>query len=106
LDSGWPKEPCIRCGPRVPQAKGQFLGERTCPGMPNDTPPMLLCKKGRTDWEAIWDVDSGEPKEACITCGAHRRNLVNTTEPPMYSGDAAFSSNYFDHLLLVAAVVS
>jgi len=31
--------------------------------------------------------------------GAHWRNLANTIEPPMCGGDAAFLSNYFDHLL-------
>jgi len=38
-DSGGPKEPCIRWGSRLPHAKGHFLGERTCAGMPNDTLP-------------------------------------------------------------------
>jgi len=35
-DSGGPKEACIRWDPD-PHAKGQLLGKRTCPGMPDDT---------------------------------------------------------------------
>jgi len=30
--------------------------------------------------------------------GAQWRHLANTIEPSMCSGDAAFLSNYFDHL--------
>jgi len=38
MDSGGPKEACTRGGPD-PHAKGQFLGERTCLGMPDNTLP-------------------------------------------------------------------
>jgi len=31
--------------------------------------------------------------------GAHWRNLANTIEPFVRGGEAAFLSNYFDHLL-------
>jgi len=34
MDSGGPKEACIRV--QIPMRRGQFLGERTCPGMPDD----------------------------------------------------------------------
>jgi len=34
-----------------------------------------------------------------ITWGSHWRNLAHTIEPSMFGGDAAFLSNYFNHLL-------
>ena len=40
------------------------------------------------------------PRKHALVGGAHWRKLANTTEPLMWGGDAAFSSNYFDHLLL------
>ena len=36
----------------------------------------------------------------CLDGGAHWRNVANTTEPSICGGDAAFLSNYFDHLLI------
>jgi len=39
------------------------------------------------------------PEEACARWGAHWRHLANAIEPSMFGGDAAFLSNYFDHLL-------
>jgi len=33
--------------------------------------------------------------------GAHWHNVANTIEPSVCGGDAAFLSNYFDHLLLL-----
>jgi len=64
-----------------------------------------LCKNGLTNRVAIWVVDSGGPKEACIMWGAHWRNLANTNEPSMSGGDAAFLSNYFDCLLHIGATI-
>jgi len=48
-----------------------------------------LCK---IDWsyrDAVRDLDSGGPKEACINGDAHWRHLVNATELSMCGGDAA-----------------
>jgi len=28
------------------------------------------CKNGPRDRDAVWDIDSGEPKEPCIRCGS------------------------------------
>jgi len=39
VGSGGLKEPCVRWEYRSSHVKGQFLGERTCPGMPGDTVP-------------------------------------------------------------------
>ena len=41
----------------------------------------------------------GPCTEACDRPSAHRRNLAKTIEPSMCGSDAAFLSNYFDHLL-------
>jgi len=59
------------------------------------------CENGSTDRDAIWVEDSSGPKEACSRWSAHCRRLANTTEPVACGGDAAFLSNYFDHLLLL-----
>ena len=37
-------------------------------------------------------------KESIVRWSAHWHNLANTIEAPMCCGDAAFLSNYFDHL--------
>jgi len=47
------------------------------------------CKNGWTDRYAVWVGDL----DGIIWC-----NLANTIEPSMCGGDAAFLSNYFDHL--------
>jgi len=47
------------------------------------------CKNGWTDRDAVWVVDLGASKEACVTWGAHWHNLVNTTEPSVCGSDAA-----------------
>jgi len=41
--------------------------------------------------------------EVCVRWGAHWRHLANTIELSMCGGDAAFLSNYFDHLLFINA---
>ena len=46
--------------------KGQFLGEWTCWACPT-TLCRELCKNGLTNRDAVWIVDLGGPKEACIT---------------------------------------
>jgi len=58
-------------------------------------------KHGWADRDAVWGMDSGEPKEACVDRYAYWRNLANTTEPSTCGGDATFLSNYFDHLLFL-----
>jgi len=44
VGSGGIKEPCIRWGSRSAHAKEQFLAERTCSGMPEDTPRWAVLK--------------------------------------------------------------
>jgi len=56
------------------------LGRSVC----HDREP---CKTNR---EAVWDVDSGGRKEACIRWGAHWRHLANTTEPSVCGSDAPY----------------
>jgi len=41
------------------------------------------------------------PRKHVLDGGAHWRHLANTIEPSMCGGSAAFTSNYFDHLLLL-----
>jgi len=43
-DSGGPKEPCV-VAPSHPFVKGQFLEERTCPAMPDDSLPSAGQKR-------------------------------------------------------------
>jgi len=57
------------------------------------------CKNGLTDRDAVWVVESGGPREACIKRGAHWRHLANNTEPSVCGGGAAFLSDYVDLLL-------
>jgi len=46
-------------------------------------------------------MDLGGPKETCVRWGTYWRNLANTIELSMCGGDAAFLSNYVDHLLII-----
>jgi len=43
-DSGGPRKPCIRWGPDRPMRMRNVLGERTCPGMSDDTLPCAVRK--------------------------------------------------------------
>jgi len=45
------------------------------------------------------------PRNHALGGGAHRRNLANSTEPPMCGVDANLLSNYFDHLFCVFVLV-
>jgi len=51
------------------QPKGQFLRERTCPGMPDDTLPCAVQKRLKRSRCRFDYMDSGGPKEACVTWG-------------------------------------
>ena len=42
----------------------------------------------------------------CVRWGAHWHHLANTIEPSMCGGDAAFLSNYFNHLLLLGRIAA
>jgi len=46
----------------------------------------------------FWLRTSVGPRKHVLDGGAHWRNLSNSIEPSMCCGDAAFSSNYFEHL--------
>jgi len=43
------------------------------------------------------------PRKHILDGGTHCRHLATTTEPSMRGADAAFLSNYFDHLLTLGA---
>ena len=53
------------------------------------------CKSCWTDRHVVWGVDLVGPLDGV----AHQCNLANTTGSSLCSSDAAFLSNYFDHLL-------
>jgi len=93
-----------RVGPRnlvldgvqiAPWEERFFLGERTCP----TALCHKVCRNGWTDQGAVWVVDPGGSKEACIRWRAHWRYLANTTEMSICVCDVAFVSNDSDHLL-------
>jgi len=68
--------------------------------MPDDT--AVSCAKMAERIEmpfALWTRVG--PRKHVYRWGADWRNLANTIKPFMCSGDAAFLSNYFDHLLLL-----
>jgi len=75
-------------GVQIPLCVEQFLGERTYPGMPDDT--AVSCAKVTKPIEmpfALW-TRLGRRKHM-LYGRAHWRNLVNTTEPSVCGGDAA-----------------
>jgi len=49
--------------------------------------------------DAAWVVDAGAWAQGSMYLGAWGATTI--TEPSMCSGDAAFLSNYFDHLLFI-----
>jgi len=67
-----------------------------CRSVRHDREP---CRIGWTDRDAVWDMDSGGPKETCARWGSHWRHLANTIEPSVCGGDAALLSDYFKQLL-------
>jgi len=62
------KEPSIRWGSRSPMRRGNLKGES---GLLQSIATFCceLCKNGWTDRDAVWDLDSGGPKEACNRWG-------------------------------------
>jgi len=81
------KEPGTRLGPD-PHAKGKFLGERTCPGIPDDTVSWAVHTwLNRSRWRLDCGLGSAE-RSMCYT-GAHWRLLSNTIEPSVCRGDVA-----------------
>jgi len=96
----------IRWGSRSPMCNGIFEGERGGPLWSIGTFCHELCKNSWNDWDAVSGMDSGWPKEACVSWGAHWHILANTIEWSMCGGDAAFLTNYFDHLFIFVNVLS
>jgi len=68
VDSGGPKEACIRRESRSP-LKGQLLGERGGPLYKYTDCLRELCKNDKTDRDVVWDMDLGGYKEARIRWG-------------------------------------
>jgi len=108
VDSGGPKEACIRWGAH-PHAKGQLLGERTCPGNARWHSAISCAKMAEPIDLPIWVVDSGGLKEPQV-----QLYLPGGTNVPWREGTfsqhgeynwtvhlrrwCGLMSNYFDHL--------
>jgi len=86
-DLSGPKETCIIWGPDPPW-EAAILMENGRPVVKYSDSLPCAVKNGWTDRDAVWDLDSSGPKEACIRRGSHWRHLTNTTEPSMCGGDA------------------
>jgi len=96
VGSGWPKEPCVRWGPDPPCEGAIVRGKGAA-----HRDSAVSCAKSAEPFEIqfmMW-TPVGQRKRA-LNGGARCRYLTNITEPSTYGygGDAAFSSNYFDHL--------
>jgi len=101
-----------RCGSRSPYPKrrGNFLGERPCPGMPDNT--LLWAVLKWLNRSKIQDTPFDCELDTCmgriealyrpLHAGATRRYI----KPSVCGGHAAFLSNYFDHLLLISNMPS
>jgi len=61
--------------------EGNFEAGRGRPLQSIGTLCRELCVNCWTDRDAVWAVDSGEPKEPCFRWGVHWHHLANTTEP-------------------------
>jgi len=108
MDSSEPKEARIRWGPDCP-CEGQLLGERTCPGMPNDTLPWDVQKwLNRSICYLVLDLDELRSTQVqsyspgCANVPSWEGTLV---QPGEYDWtihlrwQCSLVSYYFDHLL-------
>ena len=66
----------------------EILWNRTCRGVPVDTMQWAVQKWLNRSWCRL-GCGLGWPKEACVKWGTHWRNMANTTERPVFGGDAA-----------------
>ena len=80
VGSGGLKEPRVRWGFRSAHAKEQFLVERTCPGMPDDTlwwavqkwlKRLRCCLVSRLGWTKWSGIDAGLCQITLTTCCYH-----------------------------------
>ena len=60
-----PRNRVLDRGSDLPIGKSNFKGERGRPIVNSNFLPQAV-QKGRTDQDAVWDVNSGGTKEACI----------------------------------------
>jgi len=87
-DSGWPKEPCIRWGPDRPWNEVILKGkEAACCKVAYSDYAVSCAKTAELNWSwsrlgfRLWWAQ-------WISIVTHWRNLANTIEPSMISGDA------------------
>ena len=98
MDSDGPCEPCIRSqGSKSPTCGGgNFKGKNGRPFWTIGTLCSELCINSWTNQDAIWDADSGGPKEPCIRWGC---TLALSGEYD-WTIHKQRQCNYLDHLLL------
>jgi len=89
-------------GVQIPCGKGQFLGARICPNMPDDT--TVSCAQTAGPIEMPFGLWTWVGPRNRIRWDAQWHHLKNATEPFVCGGDAASLSNYFDHLLLLGRI--
>jgi len=84
------KEPCVGWGSQSLHVKEQFLGERMCPGIPDNTVPSSVHKRlNRSRYHLCCGLGLGWRKH--VLHGAHWCNLVNMIELSLCgSDDVAF----------------
>jgi len=97
----WGVDSGVPTGSRSPHAKRQFLGETTCPGMPDNTAVRYakLAEPIEVPFELWTRVGPRKHKfnrirqvaPMCTHGKAHLRHLANTTEPSVCCDDAALS---------------
>jgi len=94
----------MHCGVQIAPYQGVIFLRKDVPGHARRHCAVSCAKMAdRIEMPfGLWD--SGGPKDACNSnrWNAHWRYLANTIEPSMC--DAAFLSNYFDHLLLLLSL--
>jgi len=93
MDSGGPKKACLDAPCKGATFRGKVMAGHARP----TTLWRQLCKSDWTYRDAILIVDSGEPKEACVTWGTHWRSVSNVC----VWRRCCLMSNYFDQLLMV-----
>jgi len=72
------KEPCIRWGPDCPIPRHNFLWERTCPGMPDDSLPWVVQKK---DWTDVFVQHMARVAWSDCLSVCHSSESAKTAEP-------------------------
>ena len=101
----WPKETNIYWMGSVSPCEREIFRGNYITGKPDNTLPwpVRCAKNGWTDRDAVWVVDFGGPKEACV----HGGTLAPSGEcdwTVCLRRRCCLMSNYFDHLSLLGRI--